>query len=232
MTEINVLVDFNQKRLNSFGVFSGKFPDQEKLSLAMVFELLKLNIDVSDDDFDSIYPEKIKRIAKKHWTPVPVAKAASGFLAEKPGARVLDIGSGAGKFCMIGATNTQGHFTGVEQRRELVKLSATLSSGYDIRNVRFVHANITSIRFCEYNSFYFFNSFYENLDMVNKIDNTVKFGVELYHKYSAHLFEQFACMPLGTRVATYHGRTILIPSSYKLQDTSFNDLLQFWEKVK
>jgi SAM-dependent methyltransferase len=197
----------------------------------MIFELLKLNIDISDDDFNSIYPDKIKQIARKHWTSVSVAKQSSEFLAERPGTRVLDIGSGAGKFCMIGAVNTRGHFTGIEQRLELVKLSNRLSSDYDIHNIKFVHANITAVRFSEYDSFYFFNSFYENLDVVNKIDNTVRFGIHLYHLYSMYLFEQLARLPLGTRVATYHSPTNIIPSSYRLQDTSCNGFLQFWEKV-
>ena len=88
----------------------------------MVFELLKLNIHITDEQFNTIYPTSIRRLSEKHWTPVSVAKAAAEFLVTNPGTRVLDIGSGAGKFCMVGAVHTRGFFTGVEQREELVQL--------------------------------------------------------------------------------------------------------------
>lgn len=82
-----------------------------------------LDIEITDEEFNRIYPPKISKLAEKHFTPLAIAKAASEFLVTKPRARVLDIGSGAGKFCMVGATHTQGHFTGIEQRSGLVELS-------------------------------------------------------------------------------------------------------------
>jgi len=38
----------------------------------------------------------------KQWTPLAIARKAAEFLAE-PGSKVLDIGSGIGKFCLTGA---------------------------------------------------------------------------------------------------------------------------------
>ncbi|NJM26667.1 MAG: methyltransferase domain-containing protein [Bacteroidia bacterium] len=125
----------------------------------MIFKLLRLNVDVTDDDFNAIYPENIRKLSRKHWTPVSVAKQAATFLAERPGTRVLDIGSGAGKFCMIGAAHTRGHFTGVEQRYDLVELSHRLASLHQIGNTAFVHGNIRSVKFRSYDAFYFYNSF-------------------------------------------------------------------------
>jgi SAM-dependent methyltransferase len=197
----------------------------------MIFELLKLNIDISDDDFNEIYPEKIRMLARKHWTSVSVAKRASEFLVDKPGTKVLDIGSGVGKFCMIGASNTKGHFTGVEQRLSLIELSKRLSDSYYIQNVKFVHANITSVKFRDYDAFYFYNSFYENIDMLNKIDDTVRFDIQLYRLYSMHIVEQFATLPLGARLATYCSPSNIIPRTFRLQDSSKGGLLKFWEKV-
>jgi len=197
----------------------------------MIFELLKLNIDITDDDFNSIYPGKIRMLAKKHWTSVSVAKLASEFLVEKPGTRVLDIGSGVGKFCMIGATNTKGHFTGVEQRSDLIALSKKLSDSYYIHNVRFVHANITSIKFSDYEAFYFYNSFHENMDRVNRIDDAIRLDRQLYHLYSMYMVKQFAALPLGARLVTYCSPLSIIPRTFKLQDASKGGLLKFWEKV-
>lgn len=197
----------------------------------MVFELIKLNIDIPDNDFNAIYPPKISHLARRHWSSVSVSKLASEFLVDRPGTKVLDIGSGAGKFCMIGATNTKGHFTGVEQRKELVELSTQLSESYRIHNVKFVHANITSIKFVDYDAFYFYNSFYENIDKLNKIDDKVRLDIQLYHQYSVYLVEQLASLPLGTRLVTFCSPLTIIPQSFKLQDTEHSGLLKFWEKV-
>src|SRR5690349_9097877 len=51
----------------------------------MIFELLRLSIDITDEQFDAIYPGNIRPLANKHWTPVAVAKTASGFLVGWPG---------------------------------------------------------------------------------------------------------------------------------------------------
>ena len=198
----------------------------------MVFELLKLNLDIPDSDFNAIYSAKISSLARKHWSSVSVSKLASEFLVERPGTKVLDIGSGAGKFCMIGAANTKGHFTGVEQRAELVELSTQLSESYRIHNVNFIHANITSIKFTDYDSFYFYNSFYENIDILNSIDDTVRLDIQLYHQYSVHLVEQLASLPIGTRLVTFCSPLSIIPQSFKLQDSTNGGLLKFWEKVR
>jgi SAM-dependent methyltransferase len=197
----------------------------------MVFKLLRLNIDVADEDINAIYPEKIRRLARQHWTPIGVAKRAAEFLADKPGTRVLDIGSGAGKFCLVGAAYSRGHFTGVEQRGKLVALSDKLANIYNIRNVSFIHQNITAINFSNYDAFYFYNSFHENIDMPNKIDDSIKLGADLYHQYSTYIVDQFVALPVGARLVTYCSPTTIVPSTFKLQDASNGGLLKFWEKV-
>jgi SAM-dependent methyltransferase len=198
----------------------------------MIFEFLKLNISITDDDFDAIYPEKIRMLARKHWSSVSASKLASEFLVQGPGTRVLDIGSGAGKFCMIGATNTKGHFTGVEQRLELIKLSRRISDAYRLHNVKFLHANITSIDFNDYDAFYFYNSFYENIDRINRIDNAIKLDIQLYHLYSEYILEQFVSLPLGTRLVSLCSPLTIIPQTFRLQDSSHDGVLKFWEKVR
>src|SRR5690349_20850229 len=177
----------------------------------MVFELLRLSIDVTDEDFNAIYPQNIRVLSAKHWSPVAVAKTASEFLTDRPGARILDIGSGVGKFCMVGATHTKGHFTGVEQRKHLVELAEKISIRHGLRRVKYLHANITDIDFSDYTAFYFYNSFYENTQPAHKIDDTVRFDVKLYDTYSMYMVEQLSNLPSGTRFAAYCTPAPVIP---------------------
>ncbi|MBT1698410.1 class I SAM-dependent methyltransferase [Fulvivirgaceae bacterium PWU4] len=196
----------------------------------MIFELLRLSIDITDEDFNEIYPEHIRALARKHWTPVAVAKTASEFLVARRGTRVLDIGSGAGKFCMIGAANTKGHFTGIEQRPELVELSKKLSASYGLPNTDFIHANVTSIRFRDYDAFYLYNPFQENIDVRHRIDETVRLSTELYDAYSIHTINQLSTLPSGARLATYWTPSAVVPANFKLVDTLYKGNLNLWEK--
>ncbi len=197
----------------------------------MIFDYLKLNINIKDEEFNMIYPDRIRNFAKRHWTPVAIAKQAADFLAERPGTKVLDIGSGTGKFCMIGATHTKGHFTGVEQSRRLVKISNKLLQNYNIRNVNFIQANITTIDFKKYDAFYFFNSFLENIDLSAKVDDTVHTHPDLYALYTMFIGEQFAFAPIGTKLVTYWSSLNEVPSNYELQGSFCDDLLKFWQKT-
>lgn len=196
----------------------------------MVFELLRLSIDITDDDFNAIYPENIRLLARKHWTPVAVAKTASQFLVDRPGTRVLDIGSGAGKFCMVGSVNTKGQFTGIEQRRHLVDLSTKLSEFHGLHHVKYIHSNISAVRFSDYNAFYLYNSFYENIDLPNRIDDTVRLSIELYNAYSLYTAEQLSGLPAGARLATYHTPLTLVPRNFRLMDSLHAGCLNLWEK--
>jgi len=76
----------------------------------MLTKEIALNIEVGDEEFNRIYPKSIRDLSQFQWTPLEVAKLAAKYLAEIPGKKVLDIGSGVGKFCMIGACCTQGQF--------------------------------------------------------------------------------------------------------------------------
>jgi SAM-dependent methyltransferase len=190
-----------------------------------------LSSDITDKDFDAIFPEKIRELATTHWTPVAIAKLAANYLVGAPGTSVLDIGSGVGKFCVIGALHTKGHFTGVEQRRELVDVAIDVSAAYWLPNVAFLNKNVMSIVFGDYDAFYFFNSFQENVDVINKIDDTQKLSSELYHSYSTYVCAQLSLMPIGTRVATYFSPLDIIPGNYRLQHSLIGGALRFWERV-
>jgi SAM-dependent methyltransferase len=197
----------------------------------MIFKRINAGIKVDDNDFDAMYTSQLKEISKIHFTPVDVAKTAARFLVNKPGAKVLDIGSGAGKFCMIGAACTNGFFTGVEQRQHLYQLSGFLSRCYNLTNVQFMHGNFMEIEFRQFDAVYFFNAFYENIFPTNSMDSTVPLDKALYTLYSEYMREQLQEMPVGTRLATYFSFMDEVPPCYKIQSTEFDRKLKLWEKV-
>jgi hypothetical protein len=196
----------------------------------MSIEIARLRIDVTDDEFNAIYPTHVRDLSRKHWTPIAVAKTASQFLVVNSGAKVLDIGSGAGKFCLVGAAHTNGLFTGVEQRLELVTLTTNLATVYNLHNVKCIHANIISVDFSQYDGFYFFNSFQENIDIHDKIDGTVTLDAKLYDSYSIYTIEQLTRARIGIRLATYCTPLDIVPSCFHLVDSLYAERLNLWEK--
>jgi len=196
----------------------------------MIFKNLHLNIDVEDQHFNTLYPSHINKLSERHWTSVEVAKLAADFLVDKPNCKVLDIGSGAGKFCLIGAASTKGNFYGVEQREGLVKLSQRIAKTHNVNNVEFIHSNIIDISFSNYDSFYFYNPFYENIDDSLLIDDKVVIEEKLYFTYSDYVENQLKNTPIGTRIVTYWSMWIEIPEGFDLEFTAYDGKLNFWEK--
>ncbi|WP_457269237.1 methyltransferase domain-containing protein [Pedobacter sp. UYEF25] len=184
----------------------------------------------TDAQFDWLYPEKFQLISRRQWTPIAVAKRAAGYLAAK-GANVLDIGSGIGKFCLTAAhLYPASNYFGVEQRLELIAHAKITTEYLALKNLRFIHANITQIDFDQFDHFYFFNSFYENIDRLNAIDNNIETSFGLYEYYTNYLCATLNKKPSGTRLVTYQSLGEVVPPGYKLIEQSFFNLLKLWIK--
>lgn len=186
----------------------------------------------SDTIFDQLYPEEMQVLARRHWTPLSVARKAAGFLAAENNPRILDIGSGIGKFCLAaGYYKPQARYYGVEQRLPLVRNAETARMVLQLENVSFIHGNFTTLDFRNYDHFYFYNSFYENLVNSDKIDNSIIYSGELYNYYNRYLYNQLLQRPPGTRLATFHSMEDEIPASYHVVGSEFDSLLKFWIKI-
>lgn len=185
-----------------------------------------------DEAFNRVYPLKIQNQSADHWTPVQIARKAARWLVTKPGTRVLDIGSGPGKFCAVGATTTTGYFTGVEQRAHLAAIAGDMIRDQGIARVEFIHGNITGIRFSDYDAFYIYNPFQENILPSLRIDSRVEMAESLYLEYTGYVEAQLTQAPLGTRVVTYVGECEEIPACYDCDREAFGGYLKLWIKTR
>lgn len=186
----------------------------------------------SDERFNRLYPDHIREVAAKHWTPVEVAEKSADFLSTHKGAKVLDIGSGAGKFCLVAAYHHPDiYFTGVEQRAYLVDLCNNLRDKLSLTNVNFVTGNIKDTNFAEFDHFYFYNSFYENLPGTQKIDYEVQYSESLYSYYNRILYKKLDKVPVGARLVTYHSLGQEVPPGFEIIHTDYAEYLKFWQKI-
>lgn len=186
----------------------------------------------ADEEYNQLYPADIQFLADRHWTPLKVAEKASAFLAAEPGKKILDIGSGVGKFCLSGAYYQPGSFFyGVEQRNKLVECAEAAKLLLALKNCSFIHGNFTKLSLDKFDHFYFYNAFYENLAGTAKIDDSIAYSGELYNYYNAYLFKQLELVRKGTRLATFHAIGLEIPPCFHVVGSGLDNLLQFWIKA-
>jgi len=186
----------------------------------------------SDAQFNQLYPSSIQLLAQRHWTPLVVARKVANYLAAENNVKILDIGSGVGKFCLAAAHyKPKAFYYGIEQRKGLVTHAETAKENLRIENVSFMNGNFTQIDFRNYDHFYFYNSFYENITGTEKIDNSIDYSLELFNYYNRYLYKQLEQKPSGTRLASFHSLEDEIPKGYHIVGSEMNDLLKFWIKI-
>lgn len=186
----------------------------------------------SDEQFNQLYPLSLQVMAPRHWTPLSVVRKSANFLAAENAVRILDIGSGVGKFCLGAAYyKPKAFYYGVEQRKSLIGHAEWAKEILPLENVFFIHGNFTQLDFKNYDHFYFYNAFYENLSGTDRIDESIDYSGELYNYYNRYLYKQLELKPAGTRLATFHSLEDEVPQSYHVVGSEFDNLLKFWIKV-
>jgi SAM-dependent methyltransferase len=190
------------------------------------------NCFASDEEFNRLYPVAIQKLAQRHWTPLEVARKAANYLAANNKVRILDIGSGVGKFCLTAAHyKNKAFYYGVEQRKSLIEHAENARDSLQVSNVSFIHGNFTQLNFANFDHFYFYNAFYENLTYTDKIDDSIDYSGELYNYYNHYFYRQLEGKPPGTKLATYHSLEDEIPPGYYEVGSDFNNLLKYWIKA-
>ena len=189
----------------------------------------------ADRVFDLIYPDWVRAPSSQFWTPLAVAQRAARILATDASSRVLDVGSGAGKFCLVGALSTSAQFVGIEQRRHLVEVARAISREYGTTRATYIHGDIRDIDWREFNAFYFFNPFGENyFGGEERLDDSVELTPERFERDLRFAMAALSEAQIGTRVVTYHGLGRDFPPSYErvFSEPAGSDGLELWIRAR
>lgn len=190
--------------------------------------------EADDFAFDELYPGAIRDHASRFWTPVRVAHRGAQLLADRGVKRVLDVGSGVGKFCLVaGSACPEITFVGVEQRPHLVEVAEDARGMLGLRNVRFLAGDVTAASWCEFDAFYLYNPFAENLFPDDgPLDRTVELSPRRLVADVQHVCAVLAAARVGTYMLTYNGFGGPIPTSWDLGhvEAAGCDWLRVWVK--
>src|SRR5687768_1011039 len=90
---------------------------------------------INDTQFHTLYPEPVRAQARMHWSPLYIVQKAVAYLATNNTVKILDIGSGTGKFCLAGAYYKPSvSFIGVEQRKNLIEYAEAAQQEVGLQN--------------------------------------------------------------------------------------------------
>lgn len=205
------------------------------LQLTLMLRGVRAGRLVPDTEFDRIYPEPLRRLSPLHWTPLKVARRAAEMLVVDASTRVLDVGAGVGKFCLVGALTTKGRFTGVEQRAHLVAVARAVAREYTVARARYVLGDMRSVDWRRFDAIYLFNPFAENkFGPRDRIDETVPMSPARFEREVDFVWTQLAQARRGTRVVTYYGYGGGMPQGYehRAHERAGTDALDLWVKAR
>jgi predicted RNA methylase len=187
-----------------------------------------------DATFDALYPEPIRSCSSCFWTPVAVARRAAQLFVQHDVRRVLDVGSGPGKFCLTAACACpELDLTGVEQRPHLVEAAHQARTRLGVQNARFLLGDVTTFPWAEFGGVYLFNPFAENVFSEDEhIDELVELSTSRFIADTRRVRDALTAASVGMVLVTYHGAGGPIPACYELvrAERAHSDWLRVWVK--
>jgi predicted RNA methylase len=188
----------------------------------------------ADRAFDRFLPDSLRIISVQYWTPLLVAKRAAEWFDDLNVRTVVDIGSGAGKFCVAAALAGQCRFTGLEQRPRLVDSARALARLFDVDDrVRFVEGALGSMATPVADAYYLYNPFGEYLfHSRGHLDKNGEPSDARYARDVATVQDVLRRARFGTCVLTYNGFGGQVPAGYRQirVDDTLPNALRLWRK--
>jgi predicted RNA methylase len=167
---------------------------------------------ILDATFDQVFPAALRGLSEIHWTPVAVAVRAARLLAPWDDTRVLDVGAGTGKLCLVGALTTRARWYGIEEAAPLVDAATAAARALGVESTTtFGRGDVGSLDWGLFDALYFFNPFASALEESDDdpIERWSRFGREVKETQ-----ERLLAVRPGTRVVTYHGLGGEVPDGY------------------
>jgi len=201
---------------------------------AEIIEAFGARWTIGDDEMDQLLPADVRRISRTYWTPVAVAVQIARWLDDARVRTVVDIGSGAGKFCAVAAlASPRLRVTGVEQRAALVEVARAMVRELKLEaRVSFEVGSIASVPAAE--AYYLYNPFGENhYRPETRIDETVEHSGRRFIEDVTAAEQLLSAAPVGTYVLTYNGFGGQMPGTYLRvrQELDHPSVLEMWRKT-
>jgi hypothetical protein len=211
-------------------------PRELRLAARELAERLQTDSCPADRAFDRFLPERLRAVSPVYWSPLAVARRAAEWFSDAGVHSVVDIGSGAGKFCVAGALFGQCRFTGLEQRPFLVRSARALARLFDVNDrVRFVDGALGDVPIPVADAYYFFNPFGDytfGLGHLADMDGRCSDAQRAHDVAAAERLLRHTAV--GTWILTFNGFGGRMPDSYELVrvDWELPGPLRMWKRTR
>jgi SAM-dependent methyltransferase len=191
---------------------------------------------LDDDAFDRFLPRPLKEVSPQYWSSLAVAQRAAEWLDEAGVQSIVDIGSGAGKFCVAAAIFGQCRFIGLEHRPGLVDAARNLACLFDVHDrVSFVHGALGAARLPTADAYYLFNPFGQYWFGSDRLMETDAGFTQQPRTHDIAIAERLLRrVATGTWLLTYNGFGGRVPAGYRLirTDWELRAPLRLWRKER
>ncbi len=200
-----------------------------------VANAIRAGVALKDQSFDQFLPLDLSVISWQFWTPLAVVKRAAQWLDACNVRTVVDIGSGAGKFCVAAALAGRCNYIGLEQRPRLVTAARELAKLFEVEDrVSFVEGKFGEVRTPPADAYYLFNPFGENIFPSDEhLDEDVELSDSRYLRDTAAAVDLLQQAPRDTYLLTYNGFGGVVPSTYEeiCVDRELPNVLRMWRQT-
>ncbi len=187
-----------------------------------------------DGAFDRFLPLELRDVSAQYWTPLRVVRQAAAWLREIQVRTVVDIGSGAGKFCVAASLLTRCRFVGLEKRASLVGAARELAGTFGVDDrVTFVTGDLGATSAPAGDAYYFFNPFGEySFHSMRFAEPRTTVTPEAFARDVAAAAAFLSDAPPGTFALTLNGFGGRVPAGYVQLDVArrLPGTLRLWKK--
>jgi len=199
------------------------------VDIPRIRDALRSHAEVSDETFDRIYPMTHRHRSRVHWTPIDVALQVNRLFEGAPGGRILDIGSGVGKMCIVGALSGAAHWSGVERSARSVRIAERVAEKLGVTaRTAFITDEALAIDWSRFGGIYMFNPFAEAVFVEASVDPALRQAAFIYEVLKTEM--KLATLEVGTHVVTYYGFGGEIPPGFELITSirTYGDCVELW----
>jgi hypothetical protein len=206
-----------------------------ELTIESIRASMRAGMPPADRSFDLHMSEELRSVSGTYWSPLVVAMRAAEWLDELGIETAVDIGSGAGKFCVAAALAGRGRFIGLEHRPRLVAAARALADHFGVADrVTFVEDTLGEGPIPTAEAYYLYNPFGENQFWYGeRLDDDVELSEDRFARDVAATEALFREVPLGTCVITYNGFGGRMPADFEAVrvDRTLPNMLRLWRKT-
>ncbi|SOE23548.1 Methyltransferase domain-containing protein [Spirosomataceae bacterium TFI 002] len=184
----------------------------------------------TEEDFKKLVTADLQYLNAVHWTPIEVIDQILFWLKDYDALKILDIGSGVGKFCLIGGQKSHHHFTGIEKRTDFHDEGQKLLKALNLPNVSLLQADIVTFNLTAYDVIYLFNPFYEQVVNHGTRINDTAYQKENYLKYESYVLGHLINSVAGKMVISYEYNLMQKAKGFVLLHEAFDGALGLWRK--